>query len=79
MTPLDDLLVDLLGSLTTGAGGADGGAIEVTHADLDLPVESRLAPDGRCLASLPRGLTKTGFDLPHGRLVVHVESIGAAP
>jgi len=50
------LLAILLGSLTAGAGGADGGAIEVTHADLDLPVESRLAPDGRCLASLPRGL-----------------------
>ena len=79
MTSLDDLLVDLLGSLTTGAGGRDDGAIEVTHADFDLPVESRLAPDGRCLASLPRGLTKTGFDLPHGRLLVHVVSIGAVP
>lgn len=76
MTNLDDLLVDLLDSLTTGAGGADDGvAIEVTYASLDLPVESSLGADGRCLASLPRGMTKTGFDLPHGRLVVH---IGAA-
>lgn len=75
MTTLDDLLVDLLASLTTGAGGADDGvAIEITHARLDLPVESSLAGDGRCLASLPRGLTKTGFDLPHGRLVVHIEA-----
>jgi hypothetical protein len=77
MTSLDDLLVDLLGSLTTGAGGADGGAIEVTHADLDLPVESRLAPDGRCWQP-PARPDENRFDL---RTVSSscVQSIGAAP
>jgi hypothetical protein len=74
MTPLDDLLVDLFDSLAAGSGGDGISSISVTRADLDLPIESSLAADGRCLASLPRGRTKTGFDPPHGRLVVHIEA-----
>ena len=75
MTPLDDLLVGLLESLTTGTAEAGAGAgIVVTDADLDLPVESTLASDGRCLASLPRGIRHTGFDPPLGRLVLHIET-----
>ena len=75
MTTLDDLIIGLLESLTTGAGDTRGGSqIVVTHADLDLPVESTLAADGRCLASLPRGVRTTGFDPPLGRLLIHVET-----
>ena len=76
MMPLDDLLVDLFEALTPGALSADAPVtIAVTSADVDLPVESSLSADGRCLASVPRGLIKTGFDPPHGRLVVHIEAL----
>ncbi len=75
MTTLDDLLVDLLCALAPGAGDpADGVVVSVTQAGLDLPVEARLAADGRCLATLPRGLTRTGFDAPLGRLLIEIES-----
>jgi hypothetical protein len=74
MTPLDDLLVDLLASLTIVSPSApDGSCVAVTSAGLDLPVEARLAGDGRCLATPPRGLTSTGFDPPLGRLALNIE------
>jgi hypothetical protein len=74
MTPLDDLLVDLLGSLTVVSPIApDGTRVAVTSAGLELPVEARLAGDGRCLATPPRGVTSTGFDPPLGRLALNIE------
>ena len=76
MTTLDDLIVDLLATLAIGSAVApDGTTLTVTSADLDVPVESTLAPDGRCLATIPRGLTKTGFDPPLGRLVLRVGGV----
>ena len=74
MTALDDLLVDLLGSLLVVPPSApDGSCVAVTSAGIDLPVEARLAPDGRCLATPPRGVTSTGFDPPLGRLALNIE------
>ena len=74
MTTLDALIVDLLDALAIQSDvGDDGSAVAVTAADLDLPVESTLAADGRCLATIPRGRTATGFDPPLGRLVLRLE------
>ena len=74
MTLLDDLLVDLLASLTIVSPIApDGSCVAVTSAGLDLPVEARLTADGRCMATPPRGLTTTGFDPPLGRLALNIE------
>ena len=74
MTTLDDLLVDLLASLAIVSPHAeDGTCVAVTSAGLALPVEARLAADGRCLVTPPRGRTSTGFDPPLGRLVLEIE------
>ena len=74
MTTLDDLLVDLLGSLTaTSPRAPNGTGVAVVSASLELPVEARLAEDGRCLATPPRGVTTTGFDPPLGWLVLNIE------
>ena len=74
MTTLDALIVHLLDSLAVQADAGGGGPlVAVTSADLDLPVESTLAADGRCLATIPRGRTSTGFDPPIGRLVLRLE------
>ena len=68
MTSLETLLVGLAEQLPEGAGGPDEGvAVTVTAVELDVPIESRLAP-GRFEATLPRGRWKAGFDLPHGQL-----------
>lgn len=76
MTPLDDLLVDLLGSLTpTSPIAPDGTFVAVTSAGIDLPVEARLAGDGRCLATPPRGIISTGFDPALGRLALNIERV----
>jgi len=74
MTTLDDLIVDLLWSLTDASPSApDGSFVAVTSAGLDLPVEARLGADGRCLVTPPRGVTSTGFDPPLGRLLLNAE------
>jgi hypothetical protein len=76
MTTLDDLLFDLLESLTvTSSSAPDGTVVAVTSAGIALPVEARLAEDGRCLVTPPRGITSTGFDPPLGRLALNIERV----
>lgn len=69
MQRLEDLLSDLLDALPPDAGGADDGVrVLVTSVDVDVPIESRIAPGGQLRACLPRGRLRTGFELPLGRL-----------
>jgi hypothetical protein len=71
MTSLEDLLIALLDAAPRGAGAAGAGLrVEVDAIELAIPIESRLARDGRFLASAPRGRIATGFDPPHGALAV---------
>lgn len=71
MNPLEELLLSLLDTVPLEADGADAGLrLEVDEIELSFPIESRLARDGRFLASVPRGRIATGFDLPHGELAV---------
>ena len=71
MNPLGELLRSLLDAVPLDAGGAEAGIrLEVDQIELAIPIESRLARDGRFLACVPRGRIATGFDLPHGELAL---------
>ena len=73
MTPLCQLIADLLAAVPDGAGGAESGiALSVAEVDLELPVETRFA-GGEFGASLPRGRWRTGIDQPHGTLHLRVD------
>lgn len=66
MRPLDELVIGLLGELSAGeiAGGL---ALAVTALEVSLPVEARIGGQG-LLVSPPRGVMRTGFAVPHGRI-----------
>ncbi len=74
MKPLTSLLVELADGLPLGAGDPVAGVtVEVTSAEIDIPVESRITTAGEYRVSAPRGILATGFDTPHGRLVARFE------
>ena len=66
MRPLEDVVIGLLGELSAGeiAGGL---TLAVTTLDLTLPVEARIGGQGLWV-SPPRGVMRTGFAVPHGRI-----------
>ena len=71
MKPLELLLAELADALPEGLGGAAAGArVEVSSAELGLPIESRIGSGGALFASAPQGRQITGFDLPLGHLRV---------
>jgi hypothetical protein len=60
------MVTGLLSDLSTGESG-DGLAVAVTSLDLRLPVEVRISGRGLWV-SPPRGVMRTGFMVPHGRI-----------
>jgi hypothetical protein len=71
MRPLHLLLAELAESLPDGAGGeADGVRVEVTRAEIGMPIESRIGSGAALFACAPRGRQATGFDPALGRLRV---------
>jgi hypothetical protein len=64
--PLDELVIGLLSDLSASMVGA-GAALEVTGLDISLPVEARIGRPGLWV-SPPRGVMRTGFVAPHGRM-----------
>jgi hypothetical protein len=71
VSSLEDLLASLLDAVPPGVGDAGAGIrVEVELIELALPIEARIARDGRFLAGVPRGQVATGFDPPHGALAL---------
>ena len=74
MIPLEELLGGLLAALLPGiedrGSRIDGKApsLVITELQLDVPVEATIAHNGTVMATTPRGLMSTGFELPLGRL-----------
>ena len=66
---IEQLLVDLAGSILARAGSPeDGVAIRITRIDIDVPCELRLNKHAGLDASMPRGRLATGFDPPLGQI-----------
>lgn len=59
MRPLEELLVELAGSVSPHIGDVRGN-VQVTDAEVSLPIETG-SGGGFLLASLPRGRLLTGF------------------
>ncbi len=73
MTPLGQLIADLVAAVPDGAGGAGSGiALSVAAVELELPIETRFA-GGEFGASLPRGRWRTGIEQVHGTLHLRVD------
>lgn len=72
MTPLEDFVLAITDALLADAGGDTGPRVEVTDVSLELPVETRIAPGGRLLATLPRNRLATGFDVPAARIALRI-------
>jgi len=71
MTSLELMLIDLVAGLPDGAGAPEAGVrVEVSAADVSLPIETRLLRGGGLAACAPRGRWVTSFQLPVGRLRV---------
>jgi hypothetical protein len=71
MKPLETFLAELAESLPEGMGSeASGARLEVSSAELGVPIELRIGGGGTLFASAPRGRQVTGFDAPLGRLHV---------
>ena len=66
MRPLEELVIGLLGELSASMA-AGNVALEVTALDITLPVEARIGGPGLWV-SAPRGVMRTGFVMPHGRM-----------
>lgn len=78
MIALADLVIALIDAVPPDVGGpAAGVRVEVDDLAVALPVEARLAADGRLCASAPRGRLATGFDPPVGRIELAVTRRGA--
>jgi hypothetical protein len=73
VTGLEALLSSLCELASATGAPEQGTGIDVTRLELDLPLEARIAPGAVLLASLPRGLLATGFELPRCRLRARYE------
>jgi len=63
------MLVELVSGLPEGAGAPEAGVrVEVSSAEVSIPIESRILSGGALAACAPRGRWATGFQLPLGRL-----------
>ena len=67
MRPLDELVVEILGDLLS-VGGQPGLMLAVTGLDVSLPVEVLIGANARLWLSPPRGVMRTGFEMPLGRV-----------
>jgi hypothetical protein len=70
--PLEDLVIGLLGELSASMAAGEA-ALEVTALDISLPVEARIGSPGLWV-SAPRGVMRTGFVMPHGRVQLRCRS-----
>lgn len=68
MTRVEELVEHLADAFGGATPEVPGIGIEVTEVRMDLPVEARIVRGGELEMSLPRGMMKTGFGLPLGRL-----------
>jgi hypothetical protein len=80
--PLEDMIGELVEGLSAppvrDAAGADDVPVVVTRVELALPVETRVlaGPQGPVVhADMPSLRTRTAFDLPLGRLVLHLAAM----
>jgi hypothetical protein len=77
VTRIEELIAHLAGAFAADVPQAPGLGMEVTEVRMDLPVEARIVGGGEVEMSLPRGMLRTGFGLPHGRLRVVLVSEGS--
>ena len=68
MTTLDRLIVHLADAVAPDVSGADGLGLSVTDVAITVPLESMPGADDAVLVTIPRGVLKTGFERPLGRL-----------
>ena len=75
---LEDLIAELATELANLSGqrpGGNLGQVRPASVEFDLPIETRVAdgPAGPAVvADLPRTRTRTAYDLPLGRLTLHL-------
>ena len=68
MTRVEELLEHLADAFATAPPEVPGLGVEITEVRMDLPVEARIVRGGELEMSLPRGMLRTGFGMPLGRL-----------
>lgn len=69
MSPLYLMLVELAEGLPEGAGTPELGVrIELSSAEVSVPIETRMGRGGMIEGCAPRNRWITGFQLPVGRL-----------
>lgn len=75
--PLEDLLDELVAGLQWPARPEAPRSLRLSDVELALPVEMRVRPGPRgpvVHADMPSLRTRTGFDLPVGRLVLRLQA-----
>ncbi|MFL5540756.1 MAG: hypothetical protein ACJ8J0_17320 [Longimicrobiaceae bacterium] len=77
MTRLEALVEHLAEAFAGAHPEIPGLGIEVTEVRMDLPVEARIVRGGELEMSLPRGMMRTGFGMPLGRLRMLLVSEGS--
>ena len=72
MVPIEDLLSELGSIMVQHKSCTETGAyVQVKKACLSIPVELKIKNNGQLFGSLPRGIWKTGFQIPHCRITVN--------
>ena len=79
--PLEDVIGELVDGLAAlpvlGDAPVDGTRVRLTSVELALPLETRVlgGPAGPVVhADMPTTRTRTAFDLPLGRFVLHLQA-----